>query len=69
MSILHAFYSWGHPAVILLSTLFFHLAGIANWRYLACIWAVVPAVNAVAVFPAVPVISVILLLRAEKRKA
>ena len=55
MSVLHAFYSWGHLAVILFSTLFFSFAGIANWRYLACIWAVVPALNAVA-FAKVPIL-------------
>lgn len=31
MSLLHSFYCWGHVGVVLLSTLFFRLAGIANW--------------------------------------
>ena len=48
MSFLHAAYSWGHMGVILLSTLYFTLAGIENWRYLACLWAVIPALNALA---------------------
>lgn len=47
MSLLHSFYCWGHVAVVLLSTLFFHLAGIANWKVLACLWALIPAANAV----------------------
>ena len=28
MSMLHSFYCWGHAGVVLLSTLFFHIAGI-----------------------------------------
>ena len=47
MSLLHSFYCWGHVAVVLLSTAFFRLAGIENWGIMACIWAVIPAFNAV----------------------
>ncbi len=47
MNLLHSFYCWGHVAVILGSTLFFVLAGIENWRYLALLWAIVPAVAGV----------------------
>ena len=47
MSLLHSFYCWGQVGVVLLSTLFFSLAGIQNWRILACLWAVLPACNAV----------------------
>lgn len=47
MSLLHSFYCWGHVAVILLSTLFFVTAGRDNWRYLAFLWALIPAANAV----------------------
>lgn len=46
MSLLHSFYCWGHLFVVLLSTLFFTLFGIENWRILAVIWAVIPFVNA-----------------------
>ena len=46
MSLLHSFYCWGHVGVVLLSTLFFALAGIQNWRFLACAWAVIPVLNA-----------------------
>jgi len=30
MSMLHSFYCWGHAGVVLISTLFFYLAGIEN---------------------------------------
>ena len=45
MSLLHSFYCWGAVGVILLSTLFFSLFGIENWRWLSCIWAVIPLYN------------------------
>ena len=45
MSLLHSFYCWGQVSVVLLSTLFFTLAGIKNWRILAALWAVVPFAN------------------------
>lgn len=45
MSLLHSFYCWGHVGVVLLSTAFFALAGIENWRVLAFVWALVPAFN------------------------
>ena len=45
MSLLHSFYCWGHVGVVLLSTLFFKLAGIGSWRTLALLWAIVPLSN------------------------
>ncbi len=48
MSLLHSFYSWGLAGVVLFSTVFFLLVGIENWRILSCIWAIVPAVGAIA---------------------
>ena len=45
MSLLHSFYCWGSVIVILGSTLFFAVFGIAHWRVLACLWALLPAVN------------------------
>ena len=45
MSLLHSFYCWGSVGVILLSTIFFAVFGIENWRILACIWALVPLYN------------------------
>lgn len=47
MSLLHSFYCWGHLGVVLLSTLFFKLCGIGNWRILACLWAIIPFLNIV----------------------
>ena len=54
MSMLHSFYCWGYAGVVLLSTLFFRLIGIQNWKILALIWAVVPIWNAF-VFTKVPI--------------
>lgn len=54
MSMLHSFYCWGHAGVVLISTLFFYVAGIENWRILAMIWALIPIGNAV-VFTKVPI--------------
>lgn len=45
MSILHSFYCWGHMAVVILSTAFFNIVGIENWRVLPFIWAIVPLFN------------------------
>ena len=45
MSTLHSFYCWGSVAVILLSTLYFRLFGIENWKWLSCLWALIPLFN------------------------
>ena len=47
MSLLHSFYCWGHVGVVLLSTLFFKIFGIGNWRVLAIIWVIIPVVNGI----------------------
>lgn len=54
MSMLHSFYCWGHAGVVLISTLFFRVAGIENWKILAVIWALVPIGNAL-LFVKVPI--------------
>ncbi len=54
MSMLHSFYCWGHAGVVLISTLFFYVAGIDHWKILAIIWAVIPIGNAFA-FARVPI--------------
>lgn len=54
MSMLHSFYCWGQMGVVLLSTLYFAVFGIENWRILACIWAILPIVNAI-VFSKTPI--------------
>lgn len=58
MSLLHSFYCWGHVGVVLLSTLFFTVFGIENWRVIALIWAVIPAANLI-LFLRVPINSLI----------
>ncbi|MDR2974631.1 MAG: MFS transporter [Propionibacteriaceae bacterium] len=54
MSLLHSFYCWGYVAVVAVSTLFFSLVGIGNWKILALIWAVIPVANAI-VFVRAPI--------------
>ena len=56
MSLLHSFYCWGHVGVVLISTLFFTLFGIENWKILAVCWAVVPAAN-IILFAKAPIYS------------
>lgn len=48
MSMLHSFYCWGYAGVVLISTLFFHIAGTENWKLLILIWSVLPICNALA---------------------
>ncbi len=45
MSLLHSFYCWGSVGVILISTLFFTVLGIENWKWLSCAWALIPFIN------------------------
>lgn len=47
MSLLHSFYCWGHVGVVLVSTAFFAVFGIQNWKILSVIWALVPILNGV----------------------
>lgn len=47
MSLLHSFYCWGYVGVVLVSTIFFHLAGIENWRILTLLWVVIPVANGI----------------------
>ncbi len=48
MSLLHSFYCWGHVGVVLLSTIFFAVFGIRNWKILTCLWALIPLCNMTA---------------------
>ena len=57
LSFLHSGYCWGLVLTVLLSTLFFQLVGIEHWRILACLWAVIPALNAIA-FIFVPIFKI-----------
>lgn len=45
MSLLHSFYCWGSVGTIAVSTLFFAVFGMDSWKWLAVLWAIVPAVN------------------------
>lgn len=58
MSMLHSFYCWGHAGVVFISTLFFYVTGIENWKILAIIWALIPVGNAI-VFTRVPIATLI----------
>ena len=56
MSILHSFYCWGTVFVILISTGVLGVFGAGSWRVLACVWALLPAANAV-IFTRVPILT------------
>ena len=56
MSLLHSFYCWGHMGVVLLSTLFFSIFGISNWKFMALLWAIVPIAN-ILLFAKAPIYS------------
>lgn len=63
MSLLHSFYCWGQMGVVLLSTVFFVLFGIQNWKILALIWVIIPVANGI-LFAKAPIYS----LQAEGEK-
>ncbi len=50
MSMLHSFYCWGHVGVVLLSTLFFKIFGITNWKIMTLIWTLLPLLNGFVFF-------------------
>lgn len=54
MSMLHAAYCWGVVAVILVSTIFFAVFGIAHWKVMTLLWTIVPLANFV-MFTLVPI--------------
>ncbi len=58
MSLLHSFYCWGHVAVVVFSTVFFSVFGIANWKIMAVIWAIIPIMNCVY-FMMVPIYPIV----------
>lgn len=58
MSMLHSMYCWGVVAVVLISTLFFHFVGITNWKIMARLWILVPAVD-LLFFTRVPILPLI----------
>lgn len=58
MSMLHSFYCWGQVGVVLISTIFFQMFGIENWKVIAIIWSIIPIVNTFVFFkvPIAPLI-------------
>jgi len=53
MCFLHSFNCWGQVLVVLISTLFFSIAGIEHWSWIVRMWACIPLLNALY-FSAVP---------------
>lgn len=56
MSLLHSFYCWGCTGVVLLSTVFFAIFGIRNWKIMTLIWMLLPIANMI-LFTRVPIYS------------
>lgn len=56
MSLLHSFYCWGCTGVVLLTTVFFAIFGIRNWRIMTIIWMLLPIANMI-LFTRVPIYS------------
>lgn len=55
MSLLHSFYSWGSVLTVLLSTVFFLIFKVENWRYLCYLWAIIPICDGI-LFTRVPLL-------------
>lgn len=58
MSLLHSFYCWGSAGTVVISTIFFAVFGMDHWRWLAVLWALIPAYNIYnfATCPIVPIV-------------
>ena len=56
MSLLHSFYCWGCTGVVLISTIFFTIFGISNWKILTLLWTILPIAN-MLLFTKVPIYS------------
>ena len=54
MSMLHSFYCWGSVLVIGVSSLFFKLFGMENWRIITLIWTLLP-LSTLVIFLIVPI--------------
>ena len=54
MNILHSFYCWGWMFIVILSTIYFKIFGIENWRYLSIFWAIFPIICSI-LFLKVPI--------------
>lgn len=55
MSLLHSFYCWGSILVVVVSTAFFNLFGVENWRIMCFIWAILPVLT-IVLFTKVPIV-------------
>ena len=66
LTFLHSGYCFGLVLTVALSTLFFYLFGLENWRILSCLWALVPALDAVA-FMLVPLYPMEAAPKADKK--
>lgn len=47
MSLLHSFYCWGQLFTVLISTVFFLVFGIENWKIMSLLWAILPLSNSI----------------------
>lgn len=56
MSLSHGCYAWGYAVVVILSTIYLKIAGIANWRLLTVLWSIVPLLN-IFLFAGAPILS------------
>lgn len=56
ISLLHSFYCWGCMLVVIVSSVFFALFGIVNWKILTLMWSIVPIMNA-CLFASAPIYS------------
>lgn len=54
MSLLHSFYCWGQMGVVLLSTIYFLVFSVDDWRILSLIWAIIPLIDGI-LFMLVPI--------------
>jgi len=54
MSLLHSFYCWGSVLVIVVSTVLFNVLGMGAWKWVSCLWAIIPIFN-IFYFSLVPI--------------
>lgn len=57
MCLLHSFYSWGHVAVVIFSTLALKILGDGLWNIIPMLWALVPFFN-IFLFAKVPMVPI-----------
>jgi len=67
MSILHAFFCFGHVAVALLTTVFLFIFGEGSWPFVLLIWGTVPLLN-IFMFALCPIAEAIPVSKQSKAK-